>query len=213
VASREPAEEARPALGPVIMWLVGVVLALSVAAVLLFPDQADRPARSAAVAGGSTAAGRQPAPTTAAGPQPAPTTAWRSRDYPAAGFAIRVPAGWRSSEQANRVVLRAPDGAASVAVSWTEQPLDPLAELKERAAQFRSTPGYRELALGEARRQGRPAAEWEYVAPGPGGGVHGLALAVSGGGRGYVMTIEAPEVAWAAARPTLERIGDGLTVG
>jgi hypothetical protein len=122
-----------------------------------------------------------------------------------AGFTVLVPAGWAAEERARRVAFRAPDGTAAMAVSWTDGPFDPFAELRDRAGQFESAAGYRQLRLD---RDGTGAAVWEYRA----GDVHGWARAVQGGSRGFVLSIEVPERTWSAAQPTLRRIGAGPLV-
>jgi hypothetical protein len=121
-----------------------------------------------------------------------------------------VPANWSSEERPRRLMLRAPDGTASVALRWTDQPLDPLTELQARAFQFRAAPGYRELKLAKVAFRGHPAAEWEFQSVGPDGGMHGPTLAVNGPRRRYVLTIEAAESAWPATQPVLKQISEGL---
>jgi hypothetical protein len=123
-----------------------------------------------------------------------------------AGFTVLVPAGWIAEERARRIAFRAPDGTAAMAVSWTDGPFDALAELRDRAGQFDSAAGYRQLRL---HLDGTRAAVWEYRA----GDVHGWARAVESRGRGFVLTIEVPERAWSAAQSTLRRIRTGPLVG
>lgn len=197
-----PARNRRLALHPVPVLLVAVALLVAVTVALL-PDRVFSPASPDAAAIATAPVSRQPDRTSGA---------WRAYEPAGAGFSIRVPAAWSSEKAPRRLVLRAPDRTASVALSWTDGPLDPLAEVKDRAFQFRAAPGYRELELANVSFRGRPAAEWEFLSGGPGGRVHGRTLALNGLRHGYVLSIEALESAWPAAQPILEQISEGLMV-
>jgi eukaryotic-like serine/threonine-protein kinase len=206
-----PAWTWRRALRPVpVALLVAVAVALLVAVAValllpvLLPDRALAPAPPDVAATASTPVARQPDRTSGT---------WKAYEHAGAGLTIRVPAAWSSEERPNRLVFRAPDRTASVALSWTDGPLDPLAEVQDRAFQFRAAPGYRELELADVTFRGRPAAEWEFLSAGPGGRVHGRTLALNGPRHGYVLSIEALESAWPAAQPVLKQISEGLMVG
>jgi hypothetical protein len=207
-APEMPARTWRRALRPEPVALLAVALLVAVAVALLLPvllpDRALAPAPPNAAATASTPVARQPDRTSGA---------WRAYEHTGAGFTIRVPAAWSSEERPRRLVFRAPDRTASVALSWTDEPLDPLAEVQDRAFQFRAAPGYRELELADVTFRGRPAAEWEFLSAGPGGRDHGRTLALNGPRHGYVLSIEAPESAWPAAQPVLKQISEGLMVG
>jgi hypothetical protein len=207
VAPRMPARAWPRALRPVPVALLAVGLAVTVViALLVLPvppsDQAPGSAPPGPVV--SRPASRPPRPTPGA---------WRAYGHPAAGFTIRVPADWSQEQRPRRLLFRAPNRGVAVALSWTDGPFDPLAELRDRAFQYRATPGYRELVLAEVSFRGRPAAEWAFQSTGPDGRLHGRALALNGPRHGYVLSIEAPESAWPTARPVLEQISQGLMVG
>ena len=142
------------------------------------------------------------------GPAPPARTAWQVVDDHQAGFALRVPLGWRAERRPGRAVFRSAGGALTVAVSWAGGRADPLAVLRERAEQFAGTPGFRQARLERVRFRGRDAAAWEYAT----GGLHERALAVNGAGRAYVLAVEVPGARWAASERLVEQIEEGFMV-
>lgn len=122
----------------------------------------------------------------------------------AAGFSMKVPAGWESAQRGRTTTFTGPGGAVirvTPAVFGAPRPVGEARLLETVAVRRGTFPGYRRITLHAAGFHGRPGAVWEFTWQ-PGGGPRSevretmFRLATPRGTQAYLVQESGPATAW-----------------
>ena len=117
----------------------------------------------------------------------------------AAGFRMKIPAGWQSAQRGPTTAFTSPDGAAVIQVTpavFHAARAVGEARLLEAVALRRGTfPGYQRITLHAAGFHGRPGAVWEFTwQPASGPRAEVQRMAVPAGYPGWAAGLPGPGV-------------------